>query len=179
MGDTEFQTVYRGRVHVLGDGIDTDQIMPGKYLTVLDPAVLAAHCLEGWDPEWAARMEPGDVLVAGQNFGRGSSRESAPVSIKAAGVSCVIAESFARIFFRNAINIALPVLVCPGVRAAFEAGHEVEVDIDSGAVKNLTTGKELKAEALPPNIQHILRSGGLVEVVKAKLRARETAAPPG
>lgn len=168
--ESDFQTVYKGAVHVLGDGIDTDQIMPGKYLTILDKAVLATHCLEGWDPEWATKkMKPGDILVAGHNFGCGSSRESAPVSIKAAGVSCVVAESFARIFFRNAINIALPVLVCPGVGKAFETGQEIEVDIDSGAVKNLTTGKTLQAEALPPNIQHILKSGGLVEVVKAKL----------
>ncbi len=173
MDEKDFQTVYKGKVHVLGDSIDTDQIMPGKYLTVLDPKVLATHCLEGWDPDWASKkMQPGDVLVAGNNFGCGSSREAAPVSIKAAGVSVVVAESFARIFFRNAINIALPVLVCPGVSAAFETGQELEVDIDSGVVKNLTTGKTLQAEALPPNIQHILKSGGLVEVVKAKLAAR-------
>lgn len=172
MDEKDFPTVYKGRVHVLGDGIDTDQIMPGKYLTILDPKVLATHCLEGWDPEWATKkVGPWDLLVAGHNFGCGSSRESAPVSIKAAGVSCVIAESFARIFFRNAINIALPVLVCPGVAAAFEAGQELEVDIDSGVVKNLTTGRSLMAEALPPNIQHILKSGGLVEVTRRKLEA--------
>lgn len=175
MPESDFQTVYKGAVHRLGDGIDTDQIMPGKYLTILDKGELAKHCLEGWDPEWVKRTKPGDVIVAGNNFGCGSSREAAPVSIKAAGVSCVVAESFARIFFRNAINIALPVLVCPGVSAAFEDGHQIEVDIDSGAVKNLTTGKVLQAEALPPNIQHILKSGGLVEVVKAKLAAREAA----
>jgi 3-isopropylmalate/(R)-2-methylmalate dehydratase small subunit len=173
LDEKDFQTVYKGRVHLLPDSVDTDQIMPGKYLTILDRAELAKHCLEGWDPEWAAKkVKAGDVIVAGHNFGCGSSRESAPVSIKAAGVSVVVAESFARIFFRNAINIALPVMVCPGVSMAFEAGHELEVDIDSGVVKNLTTGKALQAEALPPNIQHILKSGGLVEVVKAKLAAR-------
>jgi len=169
---SKFQVVYRGRVHRLGDNIDTDQIMPGKYLTVLDRAELAKHCLEGYDPDWATKKaRAGDVIVGGHNFGCGSSRESAPVSIKAVGISVVLAESFARIFFRNSINIALPVMVCPGISAAFEDGEELEVDIDSGVVKNLTTGKSLKAEALPPNIQHILKQGGLVEVTKAKLAA--------
>lgn len=170
---SKFQVVYKGRVHRLGDNVDTDQIMPGKYLTVLDPKELAKHCLEGYDPDWAAKKaRAGDVIVGGHNFGCGSSRESAPVSIKAVGISVVLAESFARIFFRNSINIALPVMVCPGVHAAFKDGDELEVDIDSGAVKNVTTGKSLKAEALPPNIQNILKKGGLVEVTKEKLAAR-------
>lgn len=169
---SKFQTVYKGRVHVFGDNVDTDQIMPGKYLTILDPKELAKHCLEGYDPDWAPKKaKAGDVIVGGHNFGCGSSREGAPVSIKAVGISIVLAESFARIFFRNAINIALPVMVCPGIHAAFKDGDELEVDIDSGVVKNLTSGKTLKAEALPANIQHILKSGGLVEVTKAKLAA--------
>jgi 3-isopropylmalate/(R)-2-methylmalate dehydratase small subunit len=168
-----FQTVYKGRVHLLPDSVDTDQIMPGKYLTVLDRAELAKHCLEGFDPDWAAKKaKAGDVIVAGHNFGCGSSRESAPVSIKAVGISVVVAESFARIFFRNSINIALPVMVCPGIHEAFKDGDQLEVDIDSGVVKNLTSGRQLTAEALPPNIQHILKSGGLVEVTKEKLLAR-------
>src|SRR5882672_6391030 len=170
---SKFQTIYRGRVHVLGNNIDTDQIMPGKYLTVLDPKELAKHCLEGYDPDWATKKaKAGDIIIAGHNFGCGSSRESAPVSIKAVGIAAVVAESFARIFFRNAINIALPVMVCPGISAAFKDGNEIEVDIDTGVVKNLTSGKALKAEALPPNIQHILKQGGLVEVTKAKLAAK-------
>ena len=168
-----FPTIYEGRVHLLPDAVDTDQIMPGKYLTVLDKAELAKHCLEGYDPDWASKKaKAGDIIVGGHNFGCGSSRESAPVSIKAVGISVVLAESFARIFFRNAINIALPVMVCPGISAAFKDGEELEVNIDSGVVKNVTTGKTLKAEALPPNIQHILKQGGLVEVTKAKLAAR-------
>ena len=170
---SKFQTAYKGRVHRLGDNIDTDQIMPGKYLTILDRAELAKHCLEGYDPDWASKKaKAGDVIVGGHNFGCGSSRESAPVSIKAIGISVVLAESFARIFFRNAINIALPVMVCPGIHAAFKDGEELEVDIDSGVVKNVTTGKVLKAEALPPNIQNILKRGGLVEVTKEKLAAK-------
>lgn len=169
----KFQTIYRGRVHVLGDGIDTDQIMPGKYLTVLDPKELAKHCLEGYDPDWATKKaKPGDIIVAGHNFGCGSSRESAPVSIKALGICAVVAESFARIFFRNAINIALPVMVCPGIQSAFKDGNEIEIDLGAGSAKNLTVGKYLKAEPLPPNIQHILMNGGLVEVTKAKLAAK-------
>ncbi len=172
---SKFPVVYKGRVHRLGDNVDTDQIMPGKYLTVLDKSELAKHCLEGYDPDWASKKaKAGDVIVGGHNFGCGSSRESAPVSIKAVGISVVLAESFARIFFRNSINIALPVMVCPGVGAAFKDGEELEVDIDSGVVKNLTTGKSLKAEALPPNIQHILKQGGLVEVTKAKLASQAT-----
>jgi 3-isopropylmalate/(R)-2-methylmalate dehydratase small subunit len=171
-----FQTTYQGRVHLLPDGVDTDQIMPGKYLTILDKAELATHCLEGYDPAWASKKaKAGDVIVAGHNFGCGSSRESAPVSIKAVGISVVLAESFARIFFRNAINIALPVMVCPGIHEAFKEGDSLSVDIDSGVVKNLTSGKTLKAEALPPNIQHILKSGGLVEVTKEKLAKRAAA----
>ena len=171
-----FPTQYQGKVHLLPDSVDTDQIMPGKYLTILDRAELAKHCLEGYDPEWASKKaKAGDVIVGGHNFGCGSSRESAPVSIKAVGISVVLAESFARIFFRNAINIALPVMVCPGIHAAFRDGDQLSVDIDSGVVRNLTSGMTLKAEALPPNIQHILKSGGLVEVTKEKL-ARQAAA---
>ena len=171
--ESKFQIHSKGRVHRLGDNIDTDQIMPGKYLTVLDKAELAKHCLEGYDPDWATKKaKAGDIIVGGHNFGCGSSRESAPVSIKAVGISVVLAESFARIFFRNAINIALPVMVCPGIHAAFKDGDELDVNIDTGEVKNLTSGKTLKAEALPPNIQHILKQGGLVEVTKAKLAAK-------
>jgi 3-isopropylmalate/(R)-2-methylmalate dehydratase small subunit len=175
-GGPNFPTRYTGRVHKLGDNIDTDQIMPGKYLTILDRAELAKHCLEGYDPEWASKKaKAGDIIVGGHNFGCGSSRESAPVSIKAVGISVVLAESFARIFFRNSINIALPVMVCPGISAAFKDGDQLDVDIDSGEVKNVTTGKALQAEPLPPNIQHILKQGGLVEVTKAKLAARASA----
>lgn len=171
--ESKFQIQYKGRVHRLGDNVDTDQIMPGKYLTVLDKTELAKHCLEGYDPDWASKKaKVGDIIVGGHNFGCGSSRESAPVSIKAVGISVVLAESFARIFFRNAINIALPVMVCPGISAAFKDGEDLEVNIDSGEVKNLTTGKTLRAEALPPNIQHILKQGGLVEVTRMKLAAR-------
>src|SRR4030066_189098 len=119
---------YSGKVWKFGDHVDTDVIIPARYLTTSDPRELGRHCMEDADPDFVKKIQKGDIIVAGRNFGSGSSREHAPIAIKAAGISCVIAESFARIFYRNAINMALPVMVCPGVAAAFEAGHELEVD---------------------------------------------------
>ncbi|WP_456482602.1 3-isopropylmalate dehydratase small subunit [Methanopyrus sp.] len=160
------EEVIRGRAWVFGDDIDTDQIIPGRYLTTQDPEELAEHVMEGADPEFPEKVREGDVIVAGRNFGCGSSREHAPIALKAAGVSCVVAESFARIFYRNAINLGLPLVVCPGVSDAFEDGQRIEVNLREGYVKNLDTGEELEAKPLPDFVMRILEAGGLVELVK-------------
>ncbi len=158
--------VIRGRVHVFGDDIDTDQIIPGRYLTTRDPEELAKHVMEDADPEFPRKVREGDVIVAGRNFGCGSSREHAPIALKAAGVACVVAESFARIFYRNAVNVGLPVVVCEGVKDAFEDGHEIEVRLREGIVRNLTTGEELEMKPLPDVMMKILEAGGLVPLIR-------------
>lgn len=158
--------------HKFGDHIDTDQIIPARYLVTTDPRELAQHCMETADPEFAKRVRPGDVMVAGVNFGCGSSREHAPVSIKGAGVSCVIAKSFARIFFRNAINLGLPVLECPEAVDGIEAGDEVEVDLSTGTIRNLTTEQVFKAKPFEPFMMELLEAGGLIEYTKRKLTAK-------
>jgi 3-isopropylmalate/(R)-2-methylmalate dehydratase small subunit len=165
---TETSTL-RGRVHKYGDNVDTDVIIPARYLTTTSAEELARHCLEDLDPGFVNNVLPGDVLVAGENFGCGSSREHAPLSIKAAGVSCVVAESFARIFFRNAINIGLPVLECPEIVKASETGDEMEVDLAQGVVRNLTKGVEAKVQPLPPFLRTLVSEGGLVNYVRVKL----------
>ncbi len=157
-----------GRVWKFGDDIDTDKIIPARYLNTIDPAELARHCMEDEDPAFAGRVKPGEIIVAGKNFGCGSSREHAPIAIKAAGVACVIAPSFARIFYRNAINIGLPILECQGVEAV-ENGHELEADTDSGAVTNLTTGQRFQAHPFPPFMQELIAAGGLVSYVRKKM----------
>ncbi len=162
----------KGTAHTFGDHIDTDQIIPARYLVTTDPRELAQHCMETADPEFVKRVRPGDVMVAGVNFGCGSSREHAPVSIKGAGVSCVIAKSFARIFFRNAINLGLPVLECPEAVDGIEAGDEVEVDLSSGTIRNLTTEQVFKAKPFEPFMMELLEAGGLVEYTKRKLAAK-------
>ena len=161
----------RGRAHKLGAHIDTDQIIPAKYLVTTDPQELAKHCMENNDPEFAGRVQPGDVIVADVNFGCGSSREHAPISIIGAGVSCVIAKSFARIFFRNAINQGLPVLECPEAVDAIEADDELEVDLSTGTIRDLTTERVFKAKPYEPFLLELLAAGGIIEYTKRKLAA--------
>ena len=153
-------STFSGRAHVYGNDIDTDRIIAGKYTKTLDLQSLADHVLEDLDPEFRSRLVKGDVLVAGDNFGCGSSREQAPVALKVAGVSAVVARYFARIFFRNAINIGLPVLEVPDLEAA--SGDEIEIDLESGTVRNLTRGTTHRAAPMPPVMIEILGEGGLV-----------------
>ncbi|MEM0217341.1 MAG: 3-isopropylmalate dehydratase small subunit [Candidatus Nezhaarchaeales archaeon] len=161
--------VIRGRVWKFGDNVDTDVIIPFKYKArTLDPKELAQHVMEGIDPEFPVKVKPGDIIVAGRNFGCGSSREQAPLAIKAAGIAAVVAESFARIFFRNAINIGLPVLEVKGVSEKTFEGDVLEIDLAQGVVKNLTRGLTLKAAPIPDMLMEILRKGGLVNYLKER-----------
>jgi 3-isopropylmalate/(R)-2-methylmalate dehydratase small subunit len=157
-----------GKAWRFGNDVDTDLIIPARYLNTSDPKELAAHCMEDADPGFAAKVKPGEIIAAGKNFGCGSSREHAPISIKAAGVSCVIAASFARIFFRNAINIGLPILESPEASRSIAEGDQVEVDLDTGKITNLTKGETYQAAAFPPFMQELIDAGGLIEYVKAK-----------
>jgi 3-isopropylmalate/(R)-2-methylmalate dehydratase small subunit len=159
----------KGKVFKYGDNVDTDVIIPARYLNSSDPENLAAHCMEDIDADFADEVTEGDIIVGGKNFGSGSSREHAPLAIKYAGVSCVVAESFARIFYRNSINIGLPILESPEAVRAAEAGDELEVDIDKGQIKNLRTGEIYQAEPFPPFMQEIIKDGGLIEHVKKEL----------
>ena len=152
-----------------GDHVDTDVIIPARYLNTADPAELASHCMEDLDKTFHARLERSKIVVAGRNFGCGSSREHAPIAIRACGVRCVIAASFARIFYRNAINIGFPILECPEAAAAIQNGDEVSVDFDSGLIRDETTGQEFRATALPPFIGRIVEDGGLLPYLKARL----------
>jgi 3-isopropylmalate/(R)-2-methylmalate dehydratase small subunit len=158
----------RGRVFKYGDNIDTDAIIPARCLNVSEAAELATHCMEDLDASFVKAVRPGDVIVAGTNYGCGSSREHAPIAIKASGVSCVIAKSYARIFFRNAINIGLPILECPEAATAIAAGDEVRVDFASGRIEDLSSGKAWDAAPFPPFMQAIIAAGGLVGYVRAK-----------
>jgi 3-isopropylmalate/(R)-2-methylmalate dehydratase small subunit len=151
-----------------GDNIDTDVIIPARYLTTTDPSELAAHALEDLDPGFAASVQPGDVVVAGSNFGCGSSREHAPVALKGAGVSAVVATSFARIFFRNAINTGLPIVTCPELVEVTESGDELTIDVSGGVVENVTRGLSFTPEPLPAFILEIVNCGGLVEWVRRR-----------
>ena len=153
---------FQGTAHRYGRDIDTDVIIPARYLNTSDPAELAKHCLEDLDVDFVNKVTPGDILVAEENFGCGSSREHAPVCIKAAGVACVIAKSFARIFYRNSINIGLPIMECPAAVDAIKAGDEVAVDADMGVITDLTTGESFQVEPFPPFIAQIVAEGGLV-----------------
>ena len=159
----------KGKVFKYGDNVDTDVIIPARYLNSSDPENLAAHCMEDIDESFADEVEKGDIIVGGKNFGSGSSREHAPLAIKYAGVSCVVAESFARIFYRNSINIGLPILESPEAVQAAEAGDQLEVDIDQGEIKNLRTGKTYQAAPFPAFMQEIIKDGGLIEHVKKEL----------
>ena len=160
-----------GRVHRYGDNVNTDVIIPARYLNTSDVTELAAHCMEDIDADFVRSVRPGDVIVGGENFGCGSSREHAPLAIKGAGVSCVIAASFARIFFRNAINVGLPVLVCPQAAAEAKSGDELSVDLTVGLIENTTQGKSYRAEPFPEFLQQIIAAGGLVEYTKKRLAA--------
>ncbi|TDS31719.1 3-isopropylmalate/(R)-2-methylmalate dehydratase small subunit [Halanaerobium congolense] len=159
----------KGKVFKYGDNVDTDVIIPARYLNSSTPENLAAHCMEDIDKNFADEVSEGDIIVGGKNFGSGSSREHAPLAIKYAGVSCVVAESFARIFYRNSINIGLPILECPEAAKAAEAGDELEVDIDNGEIKNMRTGESYQAVPFPPFMQEIIKDGGLIEHVKKEL----------
>jgi 3-isopropylmalate/(R)-2-methylmalate dehydratase small subunit len=161
----------KGRVWKYGDNIDTDAIIPARYLNMHDPAELAPHCMEDIDAEFAGAVQPGDIIVAGENFGCGSSREHAPLAIKGAGVSCVVAASFARIFYRNAINVGLPILECPPAVLAAESGQEMAVELDGGRVHNLTTNGKYLAEPYPPFMMAIIDAGGLVPYTREKLES--------
>ena len=158
----------KGIVFKYGDNVDTDVIIPARYLNSSDPAELAAHCMEDIDKDFMKKVKKGDIIVADKNFGCGSSREHAPIAIKAAGVSCVIAETFARIFYRNAINIGLPIIECPEASKGIDAGDEVTVDFDSGIIKNLTKGTKFKGQAFPEFMQKIIDAEGLVNYINQK-----------
>ena len=157
-----------GRVFKFGSNVDTDVIIPARYLNVPDAAELAKHCMEDIDKEFVNKVKEGDIIVADKNFGCGSSREHAPIAIKAAGVSCVIAETFARIFYRNAINIGLPIIECPEVAKGIEEGNEIEVDFDSGKIYNKTKDEEYQGQAFPEFMQNIISNGGLINYINNK-----------
>ena len=158
----------KGRVFKYGDNIDTDVIIPARYLNSSDPAELATHCMEDIDKTFVQRVQKNDIIVGRKNFGCGSSREHAPIAIKAAGVSCVIAETFARIFYRNSINIGLPIVECPEASREINEGEEVEVNFDTGVIIDKTTGKTYKSQPFPPFMQKIIAAGGLMNYVNSK-----------
>ncbi|MBI5166570.1 MAG: 3-isopropylmalate dehydratase small subunit [candidate division NC10 bacterium] len=157
--------LIRGKAWKFGDDVDTDVIIPSLYLVTSDPEELGKHCMEAVDPEFPRKIGKGDIIVAGKNFGCGSSREHAPISIKAAGVSCVIARSFARIFYRNAINIGLPILECPEAADGVSTGDQLEVDLDTGEIRNMSTGRVYRATPFPPFMQELIAAGGLMKYV--------------
>ncbi|HOC32465.1 MAG: 3-isopropylmalate dehydratase small subunit [Ruminococcus flavefaciens] len=156
---------YTGNVIKYGDNVDTDVIIPARYLNTSDHKELASHCMEDLDKTFVSRVQQGDIITAGQNFGCGSSREHAPIAIKASGVSLVIAKSFARIFYRNSINIGLAIVECPEAVDGISEGDKVEADLDSGIIRNLTTGKEYKTEPFPEFVQKIIENGGLMQSI--------------
>ena len=158
----------QGRVFKFGDNVDTDVIIPARYLNSSDPKELATHCMEDIDADFVNKVSVGDIMVANKNFGCGSSREHAPIAIKASGVSCVIAETFARIFYRNAINIGLAILECDEAAKAIKDGDEVKVDFDSGVITDVTTGEEFQGQAFPPFMQKIIACEGLVNYINQK-----------
>jgi 3-isopropylmalate dehydratase small subunit len=163
--------IIKGHTWKFGNDVDTDLIIPARYLNTTDPRELASHCMEDADKSFAGRVKPGDIIVAGRNFGCGSSREHAPVAIKNAGVSCVIAASFARIFYRNAVNIGLPILESGEAAEAIANGDEVEVDLTTGEIKNLTHPGVYKSAAFPPFMQQIIAAGGLINYVAQMKRS--------
>lgn len=164
--------IVSGKAVKFGNNVDTDVILPAKYMTFIDPNELARHAMEGLDPNFAAKAKSGVILVAGKNFGCGSSREQAPLALKYAGVKCVIAESFARIFYRNAINIGLPAVECTGVSSKIEDGDELTVDLEKGIVKNQSKNIALCAAELPPFILEILLNGGLIENLRRRIKKK-------
>ena len=158
----------KGRVHKYQDNVDTDVIIPARYLNTKDHSELASHCMEDIDPDFVKNVKPGDIIVAGENFGCGSSREHAPIAIKASGVSCVIATTFARIFYRNAINIGLPILECPEASKGIEDGDQVEVDFSKGEIRNVTKNETYTAAPFPEFIRGIINAGGLMASIKER-----------
>ncbi|HIR35288.1 MAG TPA: 3-isopropylmalate dehydratase small subunit [Candidatus Faecimorpha stercoravium] len=163
--------MVQGKVFQYGDNVDTDVIIPARYLNVSEAAHLAAHCMEDIDKDFVKNVKAGDIIVAHKNFGCGSSREHAPIAIKASGVSCVIASSFARIFYRNSINIGLPIIECPKAAEEIQAGDEVQVDFATGVITDMTTGKTYQAQPFPESIQNIIDAGGLMKMVAARVKA--------
>ena len=151
-----------GHVFKYGDNVDTDVIIPARHLAITDPKGLAEHCMEDIDADFIKNVQEGDIIVARKNVGCGSSREHAPIAIKASGISCVIAETFARIFYRNAINIGLPIIECPDAAREIEAGDEVDIDFDTGIIRDITKGTQYQGQAFPPFMQELIQAGGLV-----------------
>lgn len=164
--------MLKGKVHKYGSDVNTDVIIPARYLSLSEPAELAEHCMEDIDREFVAKVQPGDIIMATTNFGCGSSREHAPLAIKASGVSCIIARNFARIFFRNAVNIGLPLLECEDAVAQTEAGDILEVDLSTGQIKNLTNGLTFTARPYPDFMAELISAGGLIEHTKKRLARR-------
>lgn len=158
----------KGKAWRFGNDVDTDAIIPAIYLNTTDPKEMASHCMEVIDPDFPEKISPGDIIVADKNFGCGSSREHAPIAIKAAGISCVIAKSFARIFYRNSINIGLPILECAEASSKIEEGHEIEVDLESGVITNLTKNETYRAQPFPEFMQQIIAAGGLMNYVMSR-----------
>lgn len=156
----------QGTVYKYGDNIDTDVIIPARYLNTQDAKELASHCMEDIDKSFVTKVKQGDIMVGGENFGCGSSREHAPLAIKSAGIDCVIAKSFARIFYRNSINIGLPILECPAASEAIADGDTVSIDFDTGVITDVTTGATFQAEPFPPFIQNIIQKGGLMASIR-------------
>ncbi|MBZ0156524.1 MAG: 3-isopropylmalate dehydratase small subunit [Alphaproteobacteria bacterium] len=162
--------LLKGKVWRFGDDIDTDAIIPARYLNTSDPAELARHVMEDADKDFPGKVKPGDLIVAGKNFGCGSSREHAPIAIKAAGMQAVIAKSFARIFYRNAFNIGLPIFESPEASERIREGDTVEIDADNGVIRNITTGESYTAKPIPPFMQELIAAGGLIEWTKNKIK---------
>lgn len=167
--------LIQGKVYRYGRDINTDYILPGRYLMLSTAQELGPHCFEDYDPSFLKTVQPGDVIVGEENFGGGSSREHAPVAIKANGVACIIAKSFARIFYRNAINIGLPVLEIPEAVDDFQAGDRIEVSLEDGTIKNLRSGRDFQIKPYPPEILEIIRAGGLMNLIKQKQAVSATA----
>jgi 3-isopropylmalate dehydratase small subunit len=161
--------ILQGKIWKFGSDVDTDVIIPARYLNITDPKELGTHCMEGIDPDFHNKIKTGDIIVAGKNFGCGSSREHAPLAIKALGISCVIAKSFARIFYRNAFNIGLPILECVEVSDRIEEGQEVQVNLDTGQIQDLLKRQNFQAKAIPPFMQDLVRDGGLMNHIAKRL----------
>lgn len=159
----------KGKVWKFKDNINTDEIIPARYLNTFDEKELASHCMEDADKDFPKKVKKGDIIIAGKNFGCGSSREHAPICLKGAGISCVIADTFARIFYRNAINIGLPIMESAAASKDIEEGDSIEVDLEKGKIKNLTTNKTYEATAFPPFMQELINAGGLMEYVKKRI----------
>ena len=163
----------KGKAHKYGDHVDTDAIIPAQYLDTVDAAEMAGHCMQDLDPEFVNKVESGDIIVAGRNFGCGSSREHAPIAIQACGISCVIAESFARIFYRNAFNIGLPIFECAEAAEGISDGDVVEVDTDTGSITDHTTDRSFSSQALAGPVAELVEAGGLIPIVRQRLQERQ------